>query len=140
MGSPKAKVRLEDGSKITALLDTGAKINVMTREIMEEAGLAMRPGPKLELVSHTGHSRPFLGLCKDVEVAIGGLKTRHPIFVVEHGDHDLVLGQPFLNAVKFCQNYKPDGVFGTITDPETMESAVFRTLSPQDPAKSIPND
>lgn len=33
----------------------------------------------LELVSHTGHSRPFLGLCEDVEVAIGGLKTRHPV-------------------------------------------------------------
>ena len=43
---------------------------------MEDAGLAMRKGSKLELVSHTGHSRPFLGLCEDVEVAIGGLKTR----------------------------------------------------------------
>ena len=93
MGSPKAKVRLEDGSKVTALLDTGAEINVMTREVMEDAGLAMRRGPKLELVSHTGHSRHFFGLCEDVEVAIGELKTRHPIFVVEHEDHDLVLGQ-----------------------------------------------
>lgn len=139
MGSPKAKVRLEDGSKITALLDTGAEINVMTREIMEDTGLAMRQGPKLELVSHTGHSRPFLGLCEDVEVAIGGLKTRHPIFVVEHGDHDLVLGQPFLNMVKFSQEYKPDGVFGTITHPETMESAVFRTLSSKDPANWTEN-
>ena len=139
MGSPKAKVRLEDGSKITALLDTGAEINVMTREVMEDAGLAMRQGPKLELVSHTGHSRPFLGLCEDVEVAIGGLKTRHPIFVVEAGDHDLVLGQPFLNTVKFSQDYKPDGVFGSIIHPQTQESAIFRTLSPQDPANRTEN-
>lgn len=91
MGSPKAKVRLEDGSKITALLDTGAEINVMTREVMEDAGLAMRQGPKLVLISHIGHSRPFLGLCGDVEVAIGDLKTRHPIFVVEARNYDLVL-------------------------------------------------
>ncbi|MCJ1349183.1 hypothetical protein MMC31_007419 [Peltigera leucophlebia] len=91
MGSPKIKVRLEDGPKVRALLNTGAEINVMTREVMEDAGLAMRKGPKLELVSHTGHSRPFLGLCEDVEVAIGGLKTRHPIFVVEHGDRMPVL-------------------------------------------------
>ena len=139
MGSPKAKVRLEDGSKVTALLDTGAEINVMTREVMEDAGLAMRRGPKLELVSHTGHSRPFLGLCEDVEVAIGGLKTRHPIFVVEHGDHDLVLGQPFLNTVKFRQEYRPEGVFGTITHPQSLESAVFRTVSPQDPANRTEN-
>ena len=139
MRSPKAKVKLEDGSKVTTLLDTGAEINVITKEVMEDAGLAMRRGPKLELVSHTGHSRPFLGLCEDLEVAIGGLKTRHPIFVVEHGDHDLVLGQPFLNTVKFRQEYKPEGVFGTITRPQSLESAVFRTLSPQDPANRAEN-
>lgn len=125
MGMPKANVGLEDGFKITALQNTGAEINVMTKEVMEDAGLAMRQGPKLELVSHTGHSRPFLG----------GLKIRHPVFVIEHRDHDLVLGQPFLNAVKFCQDYKSDGVFGTITHPQTIDSAVFRTLLPKDPAK-----
>ncbi len=36
MGSPKAKVRLEDSSKIIALLDMGAEINVMTKEVMED--------------------------------------------------------------------------------------------------------
>lgn len=51
MGSPKIKVMVEDGPKVTALLDTGAEINVMTREVMEDAGLALRKGPKLELVS-----------------------------------------------------------------------------------------
>lgn len=30
MGFPKAKVRVKDGSKVTVLLDTDAKINVMT--------------------------------------------------------------------------------------------------------------
>ncbi len=101
MGSPKAKVRLEDGSKIIALLDTGVEMNVRTREVIEDEGLAMQRGFKLELVSHTGHRCPFLGLCEDVEVAIGGLKTRHPIFVLEYRDHNLVLGQPCLNTIKF---------------------------------------
>lgn len=41
MSSSKIKVRLEDGSKVIALLDTGAEINVMTREVMENAGLAI---------------------------------------------------------------------------------------------------
>ena len=111
----KAEVGLENSSKVTVFFNTGAEINVMTREVMENAGLAMRRSPKLELVSHTIHSCSFLGLCEDVEVAIRRLKTRHPIFVIEHGDHDLVLGQPFLNLVKFSQEYKPDGIFGTIT-------------------------
>ena len=102
MGSPKAKVRLKNSFKVTTLLDTSTKIHFMTRELMKKANLAIKKGPKLELVSYMGHSRPFLGLCEDIEVAIGGLKTRDPIFIVETGDYDLVLSQPFLNLVKFC--------------------------------------
>lgn len=60
--------------------------------------LAMRWGPKLELLSHTDHSRLFFGLCENVEIAIGGLKTRHLIFVMMYRDQDLVLDQPFLNS------------------------------------------
>lgn len=129
MGLPKAKVCLEDGSKVMALLDTGAEINVMIRELMKEANLAIRKGPKLELVSHTSHSRLFLGLCEDVKVAIRGLKTRYPIFVVEVKDYKLVLGQPFLNFVKFSQKYKLDEIFGTITHSYTYQIALFHILA-----------
>lgn len=125
MSSLKIKIRLEDGPKVTAPLNTGAEINVVTKEVIKDAGLTIKKSPKLELVSHIRHSCPFLGLCKDVEITIGGLQTKHPIFVIEHGDHDLVLGQPFLNIVKFQQEYKPEGVFGTITHPQSLESAIF---------------
>ncbi len=111
IGPPKAKVRLEDSSNVTTLLDTGAKINLKTRKLMEDANLAMRQGFKLELVSHTGHSSFFCGICEDVEVTLGRFKTGHPIFVVEAGDHDLVLIHLFFNSVKFSQAYKPDGIF-----------------------------
>lgn len=85
-------MRLENCPKVTALFDTGAEINVMKKEVMKNAGLVIKQGPKLELISHAGHSQLFLGLYKDVEVVIGGLKIRHPIFVMEAGDHNLVLG------------------------------------------------
>ena len=75
MGSFKAKITLENRSKVPNLLDISVEINVMTREVMEDASLAMQHGPKLELVSYTGHSS-FFGLCEDVEVSIEGLKTR----------------------------------------------------------------
>ena len=108
---------MENGFKVTALLDTGSKINVIIRELTKEANLAMRKVLKLELVSHTGHSWLFPGLCEDIGVVIGGLKTRHPIFVIETGDYELILGQPFLNPVKFSQEYTPDRIFDTITHP-----------------------
>lgn len=130
MGLPKAKARLENGSKVTELLDTGVKIHIIIRKLIEEVNLAMKKGLKLELVSHTAHSWPFLGLCEDIEVAIGGLKTRQPIFVIEAGDHELVFGQPFFNSLKFSQEYKLDGIFGTITHLYTHQTAVFCTLAP----------
>lgn len=59
MGSLKAKIRLEDGSKITAILGIDVEINIMIQKIIEDAGLATRQGLKLELISHNGHNRFF---------------------------------------------------------------------------------
>ncbi len=140
IGCAETRVCLEDSPKVLALLDTGAEINVMTKALMEEASLVMRSGPRLKLISYTGHFRPFLGLSEDVEVAIGGLKTRHPIFVLENAENDLVLGQPFLNNVKFTQEYEADGVFGTITNESESQSAVFRTLAANDPPNRTESD
>lgn len=60
MWSLKAKVRLKDRSKFIALLNTCAKINIMTKEIIKDVGLAMQHGLKLELLFYTSHSYPFL--------------------------------------------------------------------------------
>ena len=115
MGSLKAKFRLEDSYKITTFLDTRVKIKIMTWEVMKDVGLAMRQRPKLELVFHIGYSRLFLSLCKNVGVTIGGLKIRHPIFVAEHDDYDIIFGQLFLNSVKFSKEYTLAGIFDIIT-------------------------
>lgn len=52
MGSPIAKVRHENSSKVTALMDTSVKISSIIKKVMEDTGLAMWPNLKLELVSH----------------------------------------------------------------------------------------
>lgn len=87
----KVKVILKDGSKIIALFDTGAKINVMIKKVMKNARLVMRQRQKQELVLYKDHNKLFLKLYKNVEVAISGLKIRHLIFVIETRDHNLVL-------------------------------------------------
>lgn len=89
-------MRLENGLWKTTFLDTGVEINVITQQVMKDSGLAIRRGPKLELLSsHTGHSRLFLGFCEDVEVAIEREKKRHRIFIIKYKDYDLILGQLF---------------------------------------------
>ena len=130
---------MEDSFKVMALLDTGAKMYIMTKELIKKINLAMRKKLKLEFVSHTGYSRFFLGLCEDVEIAIEGLKTRHPIFIVKARGHNFSLGQPFLNFMKFSQEYKLDGIFGTITHLNTHQITVFFILTFQDPANQREN-
>lgn len=66
--------------------------------------MAIQYDPKLELVSHTRHSRAFLSLCEDIKVAIGGLETRHTIFVIEYKDYDLVLGLSSSTWLSFAKN------------------------------------
>lgn len=79
----------------------GVEINIIIGKVIENVGLAMWQGPKLELVSHTNYSYTFLGLYKNVKVVLERLKMRHPIFVIKYGNHNLVLGNFFLNLVKF---------------------------------------
>lgn len=82
---------------------------------MENAKLVMKQRQKLKLILHIKYSQLFLGLYDDVDVAISGLKTRYAIFMIEAEDHNLVLEQPFLNTIKFKQDYKPNRVSGSFT-------------------------
>ena len=77
----------------------------------------MKRGLKLELIFYINYNWPFFSLYKNIEVVIERFKTRYLIFMIEAGEHDLVLGQPFLNSVKFHQEYKLNGIFNTITHP-----------------------
>lgn len=92
MGSAKIKIRFRNNLKTMVFLDTRAKINVMTRKVMKNIGLVMRKGFKLDLMSNTGHKRIFLRLYEDVKVIMGKLKLEYLIFVIKHGNHNMVLG------------------------------------------------
>lgn len=69
----KTNVLLKESFKVIALIETGVEINVMTREVMEDAGLTMVKKLDLELVFHTSYSQFFLEICEDVEVAVEDL-------------------------------------------------------------------
>lgn len=111
----KVKIRLENSLKIMALLNTINEIDIITKKVIKNIRLTIKQRPKLEFVFYISHSRLFLGLSENVEVAISGLKIRHPIFVIKTRNNDLVLRQLFLNTIKFSQNYKLNKIFGSIT-------------------------
>lgn len=99
---------------------------------MEDAGLTMWHGLRLELVSYTCHSRAFLGSCENIKIVIGELRIKHPIFVIEIKDHNLILRQLFLNHVKSSEEYKLDEIFDIII-------SVFQMLISQNSINQIKN-
>ena len=123
--TPKARVQIAGGGRYKALLDTGAEVNVMTHSIVKEEGLAMRPYPDVNLVSHSGERRPFLGVCEDVEISIGGVKGMHHVFVIEAADHQLVLGQPFLLQMRVELTYVEGEIKCTLHSEDGTRTAEF---------------
>lgn len=47
-----------------ALFNVSAKINMMTKKVMDDVRLAIKQGPKLELVLHTDYNRLFFDFVK----------------------------------------------------------------------------
>lgn len=121
------------------MLETDAEVNIMTRKVLNAAD-SDAERPRLDLVTHTGHHRPFVGVREDVPINVGDLVIRSPVFVIESGDHPLVLGVPFLNRGKFSQQYGSEDVYGQITDDSNTHTVVFSTFDPKDRANRERND
>lgn len=93
---------------------------------MKDANLAIRRGPKSELLSHTSHIFLIMGFFKDIEIIIEEFQTRHSIFGVKASGHDFVLSQLFSKLVKFCNEYKANEIFETSIHFYTYLLAVFK--------------
>jgi len=138
--TPKLKVRVNDETLVHAMLDTGAEINVMTSEVAKAAGLAIRANPRLTLVSHAGDRRQFDGICEDVEIDIGGIKTYEPIFVVTSADHRLILGQPYIFSSKLTISAEDDGMYATIPSADKSKTIRIRVMKLEDAGNRVERD
>ena len=114
--TPKLRCELNRSRETIALLDTGAEINVITRDLADEAGLIVRPDPQIVLVAYTGDRKRFDGICKNVLVSVSGIEVLQHIFVVDSGEHSLLLGQPFAYASSLTFEYGRGSQYTVIQD------------------------
>ena len=118
-----------NGKFCKAIIDTRAKINVITKDVQEKFDLPMRIRPDLKLVSHTSHKQKFLEVCKDIDIAIKDVVSCQNIFVVDNADHVLVLDTLFLIKARACMDWDTTGNL-TITcqSPDASRTAITRVL------------
>jgi hypothetical protein len=69
------------------MINTRAKINVMTQGLTNDYGLAVTSNPHLTLVSYNRERRSFKGLCENIQVEIGSVTLYTQIFLVKEANH-----------------------------------------------------
>lgn len=85
----------------------------------------MKQRTKVELISHMDHSWVFSSLCESIKVIIERFKINHPIFIVDTRDYDLIIGQLFLNVIKFSEKYELDRIFNILMHLYIYQIAIF---------------
>ena len=106
--TPKVRVMI-NGRKQYALIDIGAEICMISLKTAQECGLPIRMDPQVHVIGATGHATRFRGVCEDVEVDIGGVVIKVPIFVAEKPDQELLLGIPFERKSRMAIQFLDDG-------------------------------
>jgi hypothetical protein len=77
-------VTFEGLFKFRDLIDTGAEINVIIKEIYASLpGLVMIENSEIAMVSHSNYHIPFLGVCEDVKVIVRNIEYDVCIFVID---------------------------------------------------------
>lgn len=136
LGTPKAKVRINDESVVLAMWDSGAEINVMIRSVAEQAGLVLSPSPDMSLVAVGGGRQGFVGICEEVPVQFGHIVQEAAFFVVEDGEIPLILGQPYMHSVGATVG----GGYICVPDPRTGAITRVKGVRDSDPANRTRQD
>jgi hypothetical protein len=79
------------------MLDTKAKVNVITRAAMDELRLLVCTDLLLALKAVSGDTQVFDRACKDVKINVGGVINHQTLLVLNKSKHTLILRAPFFH-------------------------------------------
>jgi len=116
MKTPKIEVTLNEKAVVTAVLDTGAEVNIMSRAFADAAKLTILKGRTITFSTISRKNMPFDGLIKNVSVNAGGIAVYTDFFVVASTQTDVLLGMPYLLETKFTLKYPGDGTVQAVLE------------------------
>ncbi|KAL8698491.1 MAG: hypothetical protein Q9224_001828 [Gallowayella concinna] len=123
---------------LTAMIDSGSEINVISGANARKAGLAWRVGPTLQLLGVNGKLTKFLGVCNDVAINIGGATRRMPVFVVDECDYDVILGRVYERKARMGTQNNDDGTCDiTVIGDDNVQVTVRAVLSDNPANRSV---
>jgi hypothetical protein len=96
--SPRVIITLDDSMELRGLINLGVEINCIDKATYEQlTGVVMTLSLNIEMVSHSNHRIPFMGVCENVRLAVRPIEYKVCLFVIDvKMSYFLVLGAPFI--------------------------------------------
>ena len=100
--------------KTFAVLDSGARISIATKEIWQKWGALALKKTRMELQLADGNLEHPLGLLVDMPIESCGVTYEHTFAVVDFGrdtNYDVILGRPFMRQMEVIQDWGSDYLY-----------------------------
>jgi hypothetical protein len=114
MQTGKMEARLEGKITVTTTIDSGAEVSVMPRAIAERAKLTIQTNQPIVFQPYGGERYIFFGLCREVEVSVGGIVNYVDFFIVDRTSDEILLGMPFTVEAQLTYEYPGDGTVAAV--------------------------
>jgi len=127
---------LNDRLRVECLLDQGAQIVAIRRDLWEALGVPIRPDLATTLEAANKSKEDTLGVVENARLKIGGMEFRLQIHVVCDAPFDILLGQPFFSLASCVTRDQMSGDQSVaLTDPNTGIQLMMPTRQCSRPAQ-----
>jgi hypothetical protein len=115
---------------VTCLLDSGAEIIAMRKDVWESLGIPLRPDHLMTMESANKTKNLTLGVVENLAFNFGAGDMMFQVQVVDAANFEVLLGRPF-HALTSCRSR--DALNGeleiTLTDPNTGKESMISTVN-----------
>ncbi|MCO5567744.1 hypothetical protein L7F22_021438 [Adiantum nelumboides] len=94
---------------VLALVDHGLEINLMSKSLQQKGRWPIDVDHGWRIRAANMLPSDLYGACANVKVTIGDVCDEHNFFIQEHSSYSIILGQPYITAVRMETKVLDDG-------------------------------
>jgi hypothetical protein len=116
----RVTITLNDSVELRGFINSNAEINYIDKTIYKQlSDVIIILNPNMEMISHSNHRVPFIGICENIRLAVRPIKYEVYLFVIDvKTSHFLMLGTSFIfqSNLSLGTEENTDRQFSTVKD------------------------
>ncbi|KAL3686783.1 hypothetical protein R1sor_013092 [Riccia sorocarpa] len=114
---------------VVALIDHGSEINLMSKNVYEKGKWPIDTDHTWRIKAANNTTGGLIGACPEVKLKIGNVEIEQNIFVQDMASYPVILGQPFITAVRMETRVLDDGsAYARIRSKDGKQAVQFLTV------------